>query len=162
MGDFGFYPPIVPARVAWWRADRLRLAVTAFFAFTSIANIVLAQIGWSRIHFFNHQIGKLQRVEKELFDTANKVPGWDKYADLALIHMPPDGHCPRGFEVAEHVFERDGATYAGCMRPVIGVGGAVDVLKPGESINFTFAIPLPPGGRLPKRGQEQKDGSVRQ
>ena len=72
---------------------------------------------------------------------AQADPGTD-YSRYALIHMPPDGKCPQGFEVEPKIFHRGGRSYAGCLRPQLGSGGAIDVLKPGEGVDMILRIPL--------------------
>lgn len=65
-----------------------------------------------------------------------------------VLHMPPSGKCPAGFEVAPDAFERDGKRYAGCSR--IGADpfhGTIDRIGPGES--FIQRVPLEQRPDLP-------------
>jgi hypothetical protein len=65
----------------------------------------------------------------------------EPFAEYALIHMPKGGKCPLGFLVADKAFERDGVSIAGCVRPELGHGGAIDVIHPGESVSLDVLLP---------------------
>jgi hypothetical protein len=66
--------------------------------------------------------------------------------------MPPSGQCPPRFRLAPGLFSRDGRSYDGCLRvrdwsapggPFFDTG-AIDVLYPGERVQFSVEIPLLP------------------
>lgn len=89
-----------------------------------------------------HQNHKLYETWKAMV----KAQRPEDLSEYGVIHMPPSGKCPAGFQAAYDIFERDGRKYAGCSR--IGSDpnrGPVDRIDPGES--FVLRIPIEPPRR---------------